>query len=168
VGSSLSKLIRSGRDRPRRRHTDHAATRSKPAWAYPPAAHLRPRVAPLAPLMGRIARRAKPTWEEAGREITPIRVALFFPPVSQAFHESEPWTRVASRHASSQVPLLMWRRASNPAPLSCPPVAHKSPVDVFTAVENRSHANSDPEWHRRVDGSPCIAAAAHDSPRLSR
>ena len=31
---------------------------------------------------------AKPThwWEEAG-EITPIRVALFLPPMSQAFHE---------------------------------------------------------------------------------
>ena len=49
------------------------------------------------------------------------------------------------------------------------PVAlYAPPVDAFTAVENRGHASSDPEWHRRVDGSPCIAAAAHDSPRLSR
>jgi hypothetical protein len=32
--------------------------------------------------------------------------------------------------------------------------------------ECRSHGSSDPDRHRRTDGSPGIAAAAYDDPRL--
>jgi hypothetical protein len=53
-------------------------------------------------------------------------------------------------------------------PLSCRGGwLYAPPADVFTAVDgNRSHGSSDPERHRRMDGSPGIAAAAHDDPRL--
>ena len=41
------------------------------------------------------------------------------------------------------------------------------PMSSPQRMENRSHGSSYPERHRRMDGSPGIAAAAHDDPRLS-
>jgi hypothetical protein len=56
-----------------------------------------------------------------------------------------------------------------PGATFCPTVAlYTSPVDVFTKMECQSHGTSDPERHRRMDGSPGIAADAHDDPRLPR
>jgi hypothetical protein len=158
-----------------RRHTDQSAVRSNPAWICPPAAH-RTHAARRVPcatdglvVVESPQRRAKPAWEQAGDEITPIRVARLLPPMSRAFHESEPGLAVRVRMLP---PKYLARSGVGQATrrhfLVRQAALYAPPVDAFTAVENRGHAISDPERYGRMDGSPSIAAATHDDPRLSR